>query len=441
MNSYFIGRRAAIGLILLAALAMQSMTALSVYPIGYDTGFTTLILRVDAGSFDDRLLQGIGGIIVYKAELAPVVIVRVPSYITLNYIQELPGVLHVSHDGLVKAAPAPPGRGKPGSTQPSQVTPWGVDYVNAPLVWSSFGVTGYVDLNGDGDSEIEVAIIDSGVDQDHPDLYANIKWGIAVQNGRISSRYNDLNGHGTHVTGTVAALNNDIGVVGVAPDVEVYMVKALGASGSGTWSDLIIAIDLAVKGPDGVIDADGDGVIVGDPDDDAPEVISMSLGGSSPPTELHDIIIAAYNWNITIVAAAGNEGADIPSYPAAYPEVIAVGAINSTEGVPWWSNRNPEVTAPGVDILSTYPDDTYETLSGTSMATPHVSATVALMQAARLANNLDPLPPGTENDTDTSTIRGILHVTAKDLGSTGYDPDYGYGTIDAYEAVRTAIGA
>lgn len=296
-----------------------------------------------------------------------------------------------------------------------------------------------MDLNGDGDSEIEVAIIDSGVDQDHPDLYSNVKWGVAVKNGGISSRYNDQNGHGTHVTGTIAALNNDIGVVGVAPDVEVYMVKALGAGGTGTWSDLIIAIDLAVKGPDGVIDADGDGVIVGDPEDDAPEVISMSLGGYSPPPELHDIIIAAYNWNITIVAAAGNEGASQPSYPAAYPEVIAVGAINSTEYVPEWSNRNPEVTAPGVDILSTYPDDTYKVLSGTSMATPHVSATVALIQAARLAYNLDPLPPGTELDMSTSTIRGILHGTAKDLGEPGYDQDYGYGAINAYEAVKTSI--
>ncbi len=396
-------------------------------------------MRVDPASFNEHALHNLGGYIVYKCELALIVIVKVPSYASVDTIESLPGVVNASTDGLVKALASPPGKGKRQNAQPPQETPWGVEYINVSLVWDSLGVTGYVDLNGDGDSEIEVAIIDSGVDQDHPDLYSNVKWGVAVKNGGISSRYNDQNGHGTHVTGTIAALNNDIGVVGVAPDVEVYMVKALGAGGTGTWSDLIIAIDLAVKGPDGVIDADGDGVIVGDPEDDAPEVISMSLGGYSPPPELHDIIIAAYNWNITIVAAAGNEGASQPSYPAAYPEVIAVGAINSTEYVPEWSNRNPEVTAPGVDILSTYPDDTYKVLSGTSMATPHVSATVALIQAARLAYNLDPLPPGTELDMSTSTIRGILHGTAKDLGEPGYDQDYGYGAINAYEAVKTSI--
>jgi len=111
--------------------------------------------------------------------------------------------------------------------------------------------------------------------------------------------------------------------------VEIYAIKALTDAGYGTWSDLIIAIDLAVKGPDGEVEADGDGVIVGDPDDDAAEVISMSLGGESPPEELHEIIVAAYKYNVTLVAAAGNEGAETPTFPAAYPEVIAVGAIET----------------------------------------------------------------------------------------------------------------
>jgi len=423
--------------LLLLIIALLIPSILSVNVMTRPTHVNTYILRIDRSKFNPGIISTLGGQLVYIADSAPIAIVKMPTY-ALNQLGWRHGVIHVSEDGEVKVLARSPGVGKPGSSQPPQTIPWGIEYINAPDVWS-LDITGFIDINGDGDSEVEVAIIDTGVDTDHPDLVDNIKWGIAVWNGRISTKFNDLNGHGTHVSGTVAALDNDIGVVGVAPTIEFYMIKALGASGSGFWSDLIIAIDLAIKGPDGVIDADGDGVIVGDPEDDAPEVISMSLGGSSPPAELHDIIVSAYNWNITIVAAAGNEGADTPSYPAAYPEVIAVGAIDSNGTVPDWSNRNPEVAAPGVDILSTYPDDTYETLSGTSMATPHVSATVALIQAARLTNGLQPLRPGSEQDTTTDTVRGILHVTAEDMGDPGYDALYGYGVIDAYAAVDASI--
>ncbi|MCE4628426.1 MAG: S8 family peptidase [Desulfurococcales archaeon] len=396
----------------------------------------TFIVSIDKAKFSPAAVEKLGGTVVYVADLVPVAIVRAPLT-AVNALAGVPGVVHVSPDGVVKAhrvkiEVGPPKKGG------SQVLPWGVDYIDAEKAWSI--TNGFVDVNGDGDSEIEVAIIDTGVDADHEDLYMNIKWGIAVQNGRISGNFDDKNGHGTHVSGTVAAMDNDIGVVGVAPKVEVYMIKALGNGGSGSWSDLVIALDLAVKGPDGVIDSDGDGVVVGDPDDDAPEVISMSLGGSSAPEEVHDAIIAAYNLGITIVAAAGNEGDPSPSYPAAYPEVIAVGAIDSNGDVPSWSNRQPEVAAPGVDILSTYLRDGYETLSGTSMATPHVSATVALIQAARLAEGLPLLPPGTPSDMGTDTVRGILHSTATDAGSPGYDELYGYGIINAYQAVLAATG-
>ncbi|MCD6340511.1 MAG: S8 family serine peptidase [Desulfurococcales archaeon] len=191
----------------------------------------------------------------------------------------------------------------------------------------------------------------------------------------------------------------------------------------------------------GSADVVGDGVIVGGLGDDAPEVISMGIGGSSSPQEVHDIIESAYGCNITIVAAAGNEGAESPVYPAVYPEVIAVGATDEGSIVPEWSSRNPELAAPGVDVLSTYAGDTYETLSDTSMAAPHASATVALMQALRLADGLPPLPPGTAGDTSTGGIRGILHITAADMGDPGYDSLYGYGVVNAYEAVQEATTA
>lgn len=429
-------------LVTVLIVSLMPVTPVAYYAQGASAP-VTIIAKIDTSKFNSKALEAIGGKLVYRAELAPIAILKVPGN-AVGLLKNIPGVVSYSSDGVVQALdvgytpeflPGPPF----GSSQPAQTLPWGVDYIDAEQVWP-LGVTGFVDVNGDGDGEIEVAIMDTGVDADHPDLTGNIVWGVAVQNGRISSNYDDKNGHGTHVTGTVAAVDNGIGVVGVAHSVEIYAVKVLGNSGRGSWSDLIIGIDLAVKGPDGVIDSDGDGIVAGDPDDDAPEVISMSLGGSSAPQELHDIIKAAYNLGIVLVAAAGNEGAPNPGYPAAYPEVIAVGAIDSSGAVPSWSNRNPEVAAPGVDILSTYPGGGYETLSGTSMATPHVSATVALIQAARLASGLPLLPPGTETDTTTDTVRGILHVTAVDMGAAGYDELYGYGVINAYNAVTTATG-
>ena len=109
-----------------------------------------------------------------------------------------------------------------------------------------------------------------------------------------------------------------------------------------------------------------------------------------------------------------------------------MGAIDEAGNVPSWSNRNPELTAPGVNILSTYKDDGYEVLSGTSMACPHVSATAALVQAARLANGLGPLDP--------ESLRNLLRSTAEDLGSGGCDESYGYGLVRAYLAVKAALG-
>ena len=212
--------------------------------------------------------------------------------------------------------------------------------------------------------------------------------------------------------------------------MELYAIKVLANFGFGYWSDVIESIEWALRGPDGVIDSDGDGVVVGDPDDDAAEVISMSLGDSSAPEAVHDAIKVAYSYGVAIVAAAGNEGTETPCYPAAYDEVIAVGAIDESDEVPYWSNRNPELAAPGISMLSTYKAAGYKELSGTSMSCAHVSATVALVQATRLAHGEEPLSP--------SDLRTLLHSTADDLGSGGYDELYGYGVVRADKAVEAA---
>ena len=398
---------------------------------GGSVEFKTLILTINKGKFNPNSVKALGGRVDYIAQLAPIAVIKVPTQ-AASKIASLPGVLHISEDAVVhifKGKPSNPGKGKGGggsTTQPPQVIPWGISYIEADKVWGTYNVTG---------SPISVAIIDTGVDMDHPDLAQNIGWCVTVLSRGINQKItygecDDDNGHGTHVAGIIAAENNDIGVVGVSPSVNLYVFKALSRTGSGYVSDIIKAIDIAVRGPDGILGTNDD-----------PKVISMSFGSDTSVSELDEELQAAYNDGITLVAAAGNEGSSTPDYPAAYTEVIAVGAIDSTGGVPEWSNRNPELTAPGVDIYSTYPDDSYTNLSGTSMACPHVSGTVALIQAARLAYGLPLLPPGNSSDFGISSVRGILHVTAMDLGSEGYDYLYGYGVVNASAAVAKAISS
>ena len=418
------------GLLVLALVL--SLFAVPATAKGSDT--VRVVALIDKDDFRGEAVRGIGGKIVYEFKLIDAVVIDIPSY-AVGKLAKIEGVKKVEFDSQAQLYRGGPPWLISEPTQPAQEIPWGIERVKAPDTWSI--------TTGESNGVIEVAILDTGIDWDHPDLVDNIAWGVSTLDGEVSTDpadWYDGNGHGTHVAGTIAALNNDIGVVGVAPNVEIYAIKVLDDRRSGTYTDIAIGIEQALLGPDGILDKDGDGIIVGDPDDDAAEVISMSLGGPSDDEYLHDMIIQAYNYGVVIVAASGNEAADQPSYPAIYPEVIAVGATDSNDEVAYFSNLQPEVSAPGVDILSTYPDDTYETLSGTSMATPHVSGVVALIQAAYYNKYGKVLPVGTFEDDDTSTVRGILHVTADDLGDPGWDIYYGYGIVRADLAVQAAIG-
>lgn len=310
-----------------------------------------------------------------------------------------------------------------GRPQPSQTTPWGINRIRAPDAWATSTGAG-----------IQVAILDTGIDKDHDDLYLNVKWGISVVGSKESTTYRDWkdkNGHGTHVAGTIAALNNDIGVVGVGYNIDIYAIKVLDNAGFGTWEDAADGVYWAMKGPDGIVDKDGDGIVAGDPDDDAAEVISMSFGGFGYDQAFHDAIVAAYNVGIVLVAAAGNEGDTGVTYPAKFAEVIAVAATDENDNVASWSSKGPEVelAAPGVAILSTVPNNRYESYSGTSMACPHVSGTVGLMVSKILAEGRTYTVEG---------IRGILHTTADDIGPTGKDDASGYGVVRADKAVAQA---
>ena len=233
----------------------------------------------------------------------------------------------------------------------------------------------------------------------------------------------DDNGHGTHCAGIIAAVDNDIGVIGVAPEANLYALKILDSKGSGSSSNLIAAIDWAINTYD-------DGI-----DSNEIQIISMSLGSNLGDSALEEVCSEAYEHGILLVAAAGNDGdvsgtGDTADYPAAYSSVIAVAATDSNNVRASFSSTGPamELAAPGVDILSTYwtrrSGSTYATASGTSMACPHVAGTAALVLYAN--------PTFTNED-----VRGKLAQTATDLGTSGRDTLYGFGLVNAMEAAAT----
>jgi len=257
------------------------------------------------------------------------------------------GVLRIDDDVVVEALIRGGIAAKPTPTQPSEVLPWGVDRIDAEKVW---GIT-----TGD---PIKVAIVDTGIDVKHPDLIDNLKGGVSTVG--YTSSYNDDNGHGTHVAGIAAAIDNEIGVIGVGPQIDLYAVKVLDRRGSGYLSDVIEGLDWAIT--------------------NKMQVVNMSLGTASDVQSFHDAVAKVYAAGITQVAAAGNSGGAV-IYPAAYSEVIAVSATDNTDAIASWSSRGPEIdlAAPGVNIYSTYKGQTYKTLSGTSMAAPHVTGAAALV--------------------------------------------------------------
>ncbi len=313
------------------------------------------------------------------------------------------GVVRIEDDLPVFAL----GRKTPAQPTP-QVTPWGVERVNAPSAWATSTASG-----------INVAIIDTGIDLTHPDLQANIKSGFnAIRPGKSA---NDDNGHGTHVAGIVAAVNNSIGVVGVAHQANLYPVKVLNKAGWGWTSDIIEGLQWCVSTHTDT-----------DPTNDI-RVANMSFGASGSDSAEHDAIVAAHNAGITLVAAAGNDSGGAVNYPAAYPEVIAVSATDYSDAVAYFSSSGPEIdlAAPGVSIYSTYKGWTYKTLSGTSMAAPHVTGVAALV----LATPVGAYDLNGNGIWDPAEVQAKLEATARDLGSPGKDSIYGDGLVDAASAV------
>ncbi len=238
---------------------------------------------------------------------------------------------------------------EPAPSSGAQETPWGISRVQAPAAWKT--------SRGKG---VKLVVIDTGIDMTHPELSGIIKGGWNAIS--TAATFNDDNGHGTHCSGTIAAKDDDQGVVGVAPQIDLYGVKVLDENGSGTFDDVIAGMLWAVE--------------------NKMEVASMSLGAGRGNPALADAVEAMRKGGVILIAAAGNSGGSV-GYPAAYPGAIAVAASDSKDKLASFSSRGSEVAviAPGVDVKSTYMGGGYDTLSGTSMATPHVAGLTALYVA------------------------------------------------------------
>lgn len=287
----------------------------------------------------------------------------------------------------------------PKPIQPSQEIPWGIKQVKADLVWSATTA-----------DRIKVAVIDTGIDLSHPDLKDNIKGGFNTISPN-SSAFDD-HGHGTHVAGIIAASNNSIGVVGVGPQIDLYSVKVLNSQGSGYLSDVIEGLDWSMK--------------------NGMQVVNMSFGMSTDSPSLHDAVSLVNQSGIVQIASAGNNYGGPVSYPAAYPEVISVSATDSDNQIASFSSKGKiDLSAPGVNINSTFKGSTYQTMDGTSMAAPHVTGVAALLLSIPSKCDLN-----NDGVVSPAEVRQRMENTAIDLGVSSKDETYGAGLVNAYSAVQ-----
>jgi thermitase len=285
---------------------------------------------------------------------------------------------------------------------------YGMDKIDAPEGWDAAGLGAFPATGG-----VKIGIVDTGIDQTHPDLSgqtvacAKSQGLLPIMSGSIQvGSCADDNDHGSHVAGTIAAkANNGIGVAGVVFNADLVICKALGGPlGTGSTADVANCINwVASQGA---------------------RVISMSLGGGASTTLQQAVASAWNNGNgAVIVAAAGNDGDATLNYPAAYAEVVSVAATDSSDARASFSNANAdvEIAAPGVNVLSTVRGGAYATLSGTSMATPHVSAVAGVLRQLFPSDS-------------AAAIRSRLDAAVNDLGPAGRDASFGFGRLNLCKA-------
>jgi len=335
------------------------------------------------GPAEQALVRGAGGSIKYTYTLVPAIAATLPEGAIVGLLAN-PNVTNIDLDIEVHAIDA------------ELDNTWGVERIGA----------GAVHDGGNKGAGVKVAVLDTGIDTNHPDLSYDSSCSASFVSGQSLE---DGHGHGTHTAGTVAALDNGTGVVGAAPEATLCIYKVLSNSGSGSYSDVIAALQQAVA--------------------DAVQVTNNSYGSSGDPgATVKAAFDNAYAAGVLHAAAAGNSGnpkgkGNNCIYPARWDSLIATAATKQDDSRASFSSTcsEMELAAPGYRVNSTWNDGGYHEGSGTSMASPHVAGTTALVFAAN---------PGWSND----QVRTQLQTTADDLGDPGRDKQYGYGLVDADEA-------
>jgi len=242
--------------------------------------------------------------------------------------------------------------------QMGQVNDWGIKLLRPESMWSL--------TRGKG---VKVCVVDTGCDLEHPDLKANIIGYFNAYSGHVEDK---VSGHGTHVAGIIAAADNHIGTIGVAPEASLLISKGLTDEGQGEWTKIAQAIQWGIK--------------------EGADIVNLSLGSNNaPPQILHDVIKWAVSKGVIVVAASGNDISAKPgkrsnlktAYPARYPEVIAVAAIDKNLNLAYFAqtDENVSVLAPGTEIYSTWKNGGYAKLTGTSQASPMIAGACALLKA------------------------------------------------------------
>ena len=279
---------------------------------------------------------------------------------------------------------------------PKDLVDWGLQKLHVPDLWK--------ETKGKG---IRVGVIDTGACLNHPDLKTAI---VASKDFTGKGTAEDGGGHGSHCAGIIGARENGMGCVGVAPECELYIAKALRDNGSGDFSYITAAVYW-------LMEQDVD-------------IISMSLGGGYDDVPLHEALKEAAKSGIVLIAAAGNDGVsslDDVDYPGRYAEVVAVGAIDANMNIAGYSSVGPQVDvlAPGSNVYSTYLNNSYALLSGTSMATPFVSGVVALVLA--------------HAEKEGKNIRnvGVVHKLLMEHAIPGSGATMKYGIINPVEFFKS----
>lgn len=369
---------------------------------------TRVLLKTrDAASEKRAVAAGKGRVVetLYGMDVKVVELPAAASEAALKRMRQVPGVEWAELDGIATATACQPGF--PNDERYTASQQWGLFKIQAPQAWAL--------PNSTGNPTVIVAILDTGVDQNHPDIDPN-GWNyndggkIARQVNFTNSRtIDDQAGHGTHCAGVAAArTHNCLGVAGVGFDSRIMNVKVLGDNSSGYYSWIINGINWAVA--------------------NGAKVISMSLSGTTPSATLEAAVNAAAARGVLVVAAAGNSNSTSFNYPAAYPACLAVGATDSADRRASFSTYGPswvDVAAPGVNIFSTLPNHNnrtkvrnYGTMSGTSMATPLVAGLAAALWPS-LGN--------------AAAVRNRIETTS--VRSSSLDAWVRSGRIDMYRAM------